>query len=92
VSQRPLATPLARLLAARRSDVISQRHDNVVLDALQAFLLPQLDGTRDAAALSGATERAVAAGSLCLPEGNRPISESVETALSQLCAAGLLVA
>lgn len=91
VSQRPLATPLARLLATRRSPVISQLHDSVVLDGLQTFLLPQLDGTRDSAALVEAARQAVAAGRLTLPDGNRPVCESVERTLSQLCDVCLLV-
>jgi methyltransferase-like protein len=91
VTERPLATGLARLLANRRSAVVSQLHENVVLDGLQAFLLPQLDGSRDLAALVEATRHATAAGRLTLPDGNRPVSESVETALAQLCGAYLLV-
>ncbi len=91
VSPYPLATPLARVLATRRSVVVNQLHDNVVLDDVQTLLLPQLDGSRDVAALVDALQQAVAAGRLNLPDETRPLSQSVERALSQLCSAFLLV-
>jgi len=91
VSRCPEASPLARLLATRRNVVVNQVHDNVVLDNLQVFLLPRLDGTRDVPALIQEAQQAIAEGGLTLSDGNQPISQSVERALSQLCSAFLLV-
>lgn len=92
VSGRPSATPLARCLAARGSLLINQVHDNVMLDPLQTFLVPQLDGSRNVSELIDAAQQAVAVGGrLTPPAGNLPLSKAVETALSQLCDAILLV-
>jgi hypothetical protein len=91
VSSRPCVTPLARSLAARGNPLVSQRHDNVKLDPLQAFLTPLLDGTRDISALVEVVEQAIADGRLTPSAGNPPASEAVEIALSQLCGAVLLV-
>jgi hypothetical protein len=90
VSRRPRATPLARCLAARGRLVVSQLHDNVILDPLQTFLSPQLDGSLDILALLAEVQGAVADGRLTPPAGNAPLSKAIETALSQLCGASLL--
>lgn len=91
VSQRPCATPLARCLATQGRLLINQVHDNVMLDSVQTFLIPQLDGSRDVSELIDAAQRAVADGRLTPPAGNPPLSKAIETALCQLCGAHLLV-
>jgi SAM-dependent methyltransferase len=91
VSRRPRATPLARCLAARGSLLVNQVHENVKLDPWQTFLVPQLDGARDVSELIDAAQQAVAGGRLPPPAGNLPLSKAIETALSKLCEAILLV-
>jgi hypothetical protein len=51
VSDRPLASPLARWQAARGATVTNLRHDNQPLDDAHRALVILLDGTRDRAAL-----------------------------------------
>ena len=47
VSERPLASPVARLQAQESNLVPNLWHERVELDALQRRLLYYLDGTRD---------------------------------------------
>ena len=62
-SERPLASPLARLEVQRRSVVTSLRHTSVGIDdALGQRLLQLLDGTRDRAALVDELARILRAG------------------------------
>jgi hypothetical protein len=91
VSRRPRATPLARCLASRGNLLVNQVHGNVMLDPWQTFLVPQLDGSREVSDLIDAARQAVAEGRLPPPAGNLPLSKAVETALSRLCEAILLV-
>jgi len=46
IGERPEATPLARLQAARGRHVTSRRHENVSLDETARAVLTQCDGTR----------------------------------------------
>ena len=91
VSRRPSVTPLARCMATRGRLLVNQVHENVMLDPLQTFLVPQLDGSRDVSELIGAAQQAIADGRLTPPPGNLPLSKTIETALIQLCDAILLV-
>jgi methyltransferase-like protein/SAM-dependent methyltransferase len=50
-SERPTATPLARLQAASGPVVTNLRHQAVLLSALERLVLRQLDGSRDRAQL-----------------------------------------
>ena len=52
-SARPVASPLARLQAAKDPAVTNLRHESVTLHELLRRLLPVLDGTRDIDALVG---------------------------------------
>jgi hypothetical protein len=48
VSERPFASPVARLLAEERAENLTNlRHERVTLDRLDHYLLRRLDGTRD---------------------------------------------
>jgi SAM-dependent methyltransferase len=51
ISENPVVSPLARLLATRSEIVTSRRHHAVRFDALDRMLLTLLDGTRNSAAL-----------------------------------------
>ena len=70
--ERPMASPLARLQAGRRSGAaISLLHRQLRLDDLEALVLSRLDGTRDVAALSRETvEVVLAEGLMRDAEGN----------------------
>ena len=71
VTERPRATELARAQAAAGEPVLNQRRRAIRLDdPIALFLLPQLDGTRDRAALLRLLDETVAAGRLSVqPEG-----------------------
>ncbi|MBN2125141.1 MAG: hypothetical protein JW821_12660, partial [Deltaproteobacteria bacterium] len=51
VTDRPLASPVARLQAGMGGGVTSMRHERVTLDPFQRRLLSLLDGTRSRAIL-----------------------------------------
>jgi len=51
VSERPVASPVARLNAATHGPVTNVRHERVRLNEAGCYLLPYLDGSRDRAAL-----------------------------------------
>jgi len=91
VSERPLATKLARLQAGRGSEVASQLHQSVALNPAERSLLGLLDGTRDVPALADAMTRA---GALPQPAagGTRGTAtvERVRAMLRQLAKLGLL--
>jgi methyltransferase-like protein len=50
-SERPLASPLARLQAQQGRPIANLRHESVTMAPFDTHLLPLLDGTRDNAAL-----------------------------------------
>ena len=65
VTDRPVASPLARLDLQRGTRVTSLRHRQVEIDdPVAAAVLARLDGTRDLAALLAETSRALPAGSV----------------------------
>jgi methyltransferase-like protein len=93
VSERPVASPLARLEA--RSDVLvtSLLHVEVKVADFDRFVLRLLDGTRDRAAIVEATLQAASRGEVDLG-GHRPreaIADAVNHAFEQFRIAGLLV-
>jgi methyltransferase-like protein/protein-L-isoaspartate O-methyltransferase len=74
---RPTASPVARLQAARSTRVTNLRHERVRLDELDRFLLQQLDGRNDRAALvelllAGPVQE----GQLSVQEGNQPVGDA----------------
>ena len=70
-SERPIASPLARLQARHGSNIINLRHHNIkVEDTLGRELLQLLDGSRDRRALVASLSELVASGKAALPEGS----------------------
>ena len=47
VSERPIASPLARYQVEANLRIVNQRHERVNLDNISRYLLPFLDGTRN---------------------------------------------
>jgi cyclopropane fatty-acyl-phospholipid synthase-like methyltransferase/methyltransferase-like protein len=72
----PVACPMVRAVAARGdATTVNLRHERVELDVLPRFVLPLLDGSRDAGAIAAAMADAVREGRLDL---NRDKVESDE--------------
>ena len=70
-SERPIASPLARLQARNGSNIINLRHHNIkVEDSLGRGLLQLLDGTRDRHALIASLDELVVTGKASLPESS----------------------
>jgi hypothetical protein len=99
VSERPVASPLVRILAAEGKAVPCRLHFSMSqLNPLERILLTQLDGTRDRGALVGAVDAAVKAGLLSLANSVNPsqvaglIEQAVETSLNKLARMTLLIA
>lgn len=67
LSDRPIASPLARLQSIDNSSVTNLRHLRVKLSDLERLLLQHLDGKRDRNALIAVIEKAVAGGVLQAP-------------------------
>jgi methyltransferase-like protein len=76
VSERPVASPLARL-EARDSDVITTLHHRSLRlgDALQRGLVILMDGTRDHDALRKDLLQLFESGALTLLDGDKPVSD-----------------
>jgi methyltransferase-like protein len=71
VSERPVASPLARYLAANSQHVVNLRHETITLDSdVSRFVLRNLDGARDRAALLALLEGLVADGTLVVQSSN----------------------
>lgn len=77
VSERPAVSPLVRLQAANGVLVTNQRHRVLKMDDSTArFLLTQLDGTRDRAALVRVMEKEVLAGHLNVSVDGKPVERN----------------
>ena len=86
--ERPAASPVARLQAAHSTRVTNLRHERVKLDELDRFLLQQLDGKNDRAALVGLLLAGpVQEGQLRVQEGDQSVSDEQRT--RELLARGL---
>ena len=85
ISERPLASPLARLQAASGSGITNRRHRVLALDPQDVIILKHLDGTRDRIGLHAALVEAVESGSLKIKdkEGNSPSPEVIGPLLDQ---------
>lgn len=97
VSERPVASPLARLQAESAADVTSLRHETVRLGNLDRFLLRRLDGTAARADLLADLRALAAEGSLSVDgvtAADLPaeLEERLGVALARLASAALLVA
>jgi methyltransferase-like protein/2-polyprenyl-3-methyl-5-hydroxy-6-metoxy-1,4-benzoquinol methylase len=76
VSERPLASPLARWQADRQPNVTNLRHELVSLTEFDRHLLPHLDGTRDRQALVEALVERFRQGVLRITEDETPITDA----------------
>jgi len=70
VGEAPLATPLARLQAARGYKVTNLRGENVTLDEIHRQTLAQLDGRHDVAQIIGALIALLRRGEMVLHRDN----------------------
>jgi hypothetical protein len=103
VSERPVASPLARLQSRHGDEIVNLRHFNLKLeDSLSRFLLPLLDGSRDVELLleeavsllrSGDAALQGGDGAIVDPEEARPyLRGRIEAALGEFAEMALLVA
>lgn len=103
VSERPVASTVARYQTQQAGHVTNLRHERVTLDNLDRFLLYHLDGSHDPAALlDRLMDGPVAQGVLTVQsEGEEPVTEDqvrailaaeIERRLDWLACAALLVA
>jgi methyltransferase-like protein/SAM-dependent methyltransferase len=102
ISERPVASPVARLQATSSSRVTNLRHERVRLDEFDRYLLQHLDGSHDHAALVEILAAGpVAEGTLLIQQDGKPVedakqvkdilSEGMEKRLCWLARAALLV-
>jgi hypothetical protein len=101
VSERPLASPLARLQAESAAQATNLRHELVNLTPFDRHLLPHLDGTRDRPSLLAALLERFRQGQLQIEEDGRPVAEEgraerilaevLDQQLPKLAAAALLL-
>jgi methyltransferase-like protein len=75
---RPIASPLARLQAARGAVVTNLCHRPVELGPLERAVLRQLDGTRDRAALLTTLTDLVTGGALTIRADGKPLQEPAQ--------------
>jgi len=103
VSERPMASPLARLQARDGNSVTTLRHTRIQMDGdLERHLLLSLDGTRDRAALLRDLAGLVDSGAITVRESGTPVHdrakglkivrEGLEPNLTRVARLALLVA
>lgn len=103
VSEKPAASPLARLQLKRGTTVATLRHTTLRLDdGMARLLVSLLDGTRDRTALLGELSARAKSGDLPIGRDGRPFSDveeflrglpdGIERNLTELARAGVLVA
>ena len=84
VSERPMASPVARVLSLSEVRVPNLRHRSVELEGLDRLILRYLDGSRDRAALLAELLKAVADGVLEIQrDGPPPAQEQLTAALEE---------
>jgi SAM-dependent methyltransferase/methyltransferase-like protein len=99
VSERPLASPLARRAARTGAPVFNAHHERVGLPPLAHLLLPHVDGSRDAAGLVDLLAQLVGRGALTIDgldprdpaEARAALDGPVRASLRLFARAGLLV-
>lgn len=102
VSEKPVASPVARFQAQNNARITNLRHERVRLNEFDRYLLRHLDGSHDRAALVEALAAGpVAEGMLVIQQDGEPIenaervrdvlAEGVEKSLRWLVRAALLV-
>ncbi len=97
-TQRPVASPLARLQANKQAVVTNLRHDAVSLSELQQRVLQQLDGEHDRAALLAVLAELTRQGSLVIQQGGQDAAQAgnaleraLDSTLSDLATNALLI-
>jgi protein-lysine methyltransferase-like protein len=75
VNERPLASPLARVLAAQANRLPTRRHRMLEVDNLHRELIRALDGNRDRQALIDLLAERVRDGTPLLDENHQPVRE-----------------
>jgi len=76
ISERPVASPVARLQARKSTTVTNLRHERVDLDDLDRHLIQYLDGSHDQAGLARCLEKGpLAEGLLTLERDGKPIED-----------------
>jgi SAM-dependent methyltransferase len=101
ISERPIASPVARFQARKGTRITNLRHERVTLDRISYFLLRYLDGDRDRAALLDALEGLAADGVIEVRQADEPVRDAerarpilegmLEAKLRQLARVALLV-
>ena len=99
VSEKPIATPIARVQAQRGPLAVNRWHENARLDPLGHCLVRRLDGTRDRAALVECLKQDHKDGLLKIKKQEEEVTSladndwmaAVETGLKNLAKTGLLV-
>jgi methyltransferase-like protein/2-polyprenyl-3-methyl-5-hydroxy-6-metoxy-1,4-benzoquinol methylase len=95
VSERPVASALARLQAGSGTEVTNLRHETVRLGDLERFVLRRLDGSTTRGDILPVLLAAAADGSLTVPadqDAAAVVDEGLDAALGRLAAGALLVA
>jgi methyltransferase-like protein/SAM-dependent methyltransferase len=79
VTERPVASPVARLQALKSTMVTNLRHERVTLDELDRCLIQYLDGSRNQAELVRCLQEGpVADGSLALEDNGQRIEDKTQ--------------
>jgi methyltransferase-like protein/SAM-dependent methyltransferase len=101
VSERPTASPLARLQAATGTEVTNRRHRSPDLTAFDRLVLRHLDGTRDRAALRDVLADLAAKGAFTIQRHDQPVqdtdkvrailNEGLEASLKRLARGAFLI-
>lgn len=100
ISQRPVASQLARLQAHHGYKVTNRRHELVNLEGFSRHMIHRLDGSHDRRSLAYAIQKSMRDGSLAVKQGDSPISNMepatidsvVDSTLRMLAQHALLVA
>lgn len=101
ISEKPVASTLARLQVKDTNYVTNQRHETITLDEISYYLLPYLDGRHHRTALLEALLELVKAGVLVVPPDNGTpqtmaqvrdtLSQAIDWSLHKLSQDALLV-
>ena len=75
---RPVATPLARVQAARGAMVTNRRHEVVRLNDLDRQLVPLLDGTNDRGAIADKLTVVAQSGGLSIQKDNQKLEDPAQ--------------
>ncbi len=101
ISERPVASPVARFQAKRNTRITNLRHELIQLEGLSHYLLSYLDGSWSRAALLKVLQNLLIEGTIEVEQDGKPLKapadikralpEMLEAALRSLADAALLV-